>query len=187
MESIAVSPPLSSSPVTSASPMTPIDTPLRVNLSEQIDLSVINFSKPTKLDNPSTCNTTPYRSLSPQSDRYLSQAQTEDMPLPPDEREDLCYKPGIKLPAASLYRAKMMRVRMLKKHLPYPSAKMNNPAPLELRFAARFLGRGSRPEFTIEAMKKVCLLYVSDFKYSFPFKSMKTSWTMVLRQCLTLL
>jgi hypothetical protein len=77
-------------------------------------------------------------------------------------------KPGLKSPsrqgksptklfASPSRRGQYLRERMSKKHIPYAF----RPAPLELRFAARVSGQGSRPEFTAEEIREVCFLLLN--------------------------
>lgn len=180
MESVTSSP--ASSPPQSSSPTTPpiCMTPVAIfpGSVKQVDPSVLD------IEIHSSPNGHPkYHDLSalPQSEQHLS--QTEERGFPQNVKESIFCKPDFKSPTSPTRRAKMLRDRMLKKHLPYPPANMISAAPLELRFAARFLGRGCRPEFTMEAMKQVCTLYTFGFKYSLHVsKSMKTSWIVLSRQ-----
>ena len=184
MESVTSSP--TSSPPQSSSPTTPLTcmTPVAIlpGSFKQIDPSVID------IEIHSSPNGHPkYHDLSglPQSEQHP--AQTERV-FPQNVKESIFCKPDFKSPTSPTRRAKILRDRMLKKHLPYPPTNMISVAPLELRFAARFLGRGCRPEFTIEAMKQVCTLYTFGFKYSLHVsKSMKTSWIALSRRCPPLL
>lgn len=50
---------------------------------------------------------------------------------------------------------KMSTSRISRKHIPYPP----NPAPLELRYAARITRSKFQPEFSLEATQKVCHIY----------------------------
>jgi hypothetical protein len=60
--------------------------------------------------------------------------------------------------------------RVSKNHIPYSS----RPAPLELRFAARVSGRGSRPEFTAEEIHEVCSLSPNILQIYLQAKSKRT-------------
>jgi hypothetical protein len=64
-----------------------------------------------------------------------------------------------KLSISPSRRERHMLERKSKNHIPYSS----RPAPLELRFAARLSGQGSRPEFTAEEIHEVCSLLLLDF------------------------
>lgn len=66
------------------------------------------------------------------------------------------YKPEYQLSPGAVRRAKAQRESSLKRNHPYPSPnKVHDVAPFDLRFAARFLGKGNQPEFTNETVKQV--------------------------------
>lgn len=71
---------------------------------------------------------------------------------PPDDMGSLFLSPGSSPLPACIGRHESMHNKSPRKYHPY----LPSPTPLELRYSARFMGQGGQPEFSLEAIQKVC-------------------------------
>lgn len=89
----------------------------------------------------------------------ISSAEKTPPPVTPasatEGSNSLFYNPPASPDLSRSARRQFIRDRMSRKFVPYPP----DPAPLEVRFAARLMGRERRPYVSSESLFKVLLFY----------------------------
>jgi hypothetical protein len=174
-----------SSPANSP-PRTCSPAPTNSSSATRVEPGSLDFNKKTNHLNSPHLMTSEIGSASDVGSPRVPLSPVDEVPKPPEARQSVLYTvpkspnakwntihrrlksppnprnkspPGYgrslaKLSISPSRRGRHTLERMSKNHIPGSS----RPAPLELRFAARVSGRGSRPEFTAEEIREVSSL-----------------------------
>ncbi|KAG2040941.1 hypothetical protein BDR03DRAFT_1007711 [Suillus americanus] len=173
-----------SSPANSP-PRTCSPAPTNLSSATRVEPGSLDFNKKTNHLNSPHLMTSEIGSASDVGSPRVPLSPVDEVPKPPEARQSVLYTvpkspnakrntiyrclksppnprnkspPGYgkslaKLSISPSRRGRHTLERMSKNHIPCSS----RPAPLELRFAARVSGRGSRPEFTAEEIREIYL------------------------------